>query len=1333
MEVFSPFIQELDSAPYLPGDVDYAAVVSNQDEIVLPGVNGFLRGAINLNVNLLGHGGILFNEAVYQMARHAIDYDITENHDAIPIEIVKSSMTTNRASVTLKIKKCNHYKPDASIRKMKISNNSFLHGSDWESFADTKLWNLDSDGDGLKAVYVQFKDGRNFLFPDESPVYVDYIFYDTHKPTGNINIIPDVTLESSVPIHINAEDNSDNYKTLKGWNFLTSFGIADLGVKEMIVSTQSNFAGASWQPYSADTTVALGAGSGQKTVYVKVRDGAGNESAVMTDTVRVIDPNSGDIGMVSESAKQPVVLVHGWGGSMLGDVSVYVNWVYIYEKLKSDGFDVYRVTLSEGGLQDVKKSAAELQAFIADVRSKTGAARVDVVCHSEGGLVARYFIKNLGGAQFVDDLVTISTPHRGTIVATIGPGEASRQMEVGNSFLQELNGGDALPGDVSYTALFSHGDEVVVPGKNGFFDGAININYLTFGHAGILFAPEPYAVVKNALGYKYLFPKNIRPVEIKEAGMVTKSNRLEIALRRCNHYAPQTPITEMIVSADPQFAGASWQPAAPSVLLDVSGAKNGLLGVFAKFRGADGVESPSYPDYIVIDREAPKGEISIAQTPQAGVFKVKLQIKVSDNSERYGKLNATNALEAYGILGIGAKEMMISNSADFAGAAWQAVAETLDWSVPQGAGNKTIYAKFRDAAGNESTPVSTSVYIFDLVNGYTAREDKKDPVIFIHGYMGSIIGDVSSYINWVYYVEKLKAEGYSTHVITLGGAAMQDIKVSAKELKDFVDKVLAETSAQQVDLVCHSEGGLVARYYVQFLGGMFNVDDLIAISSPHRGLMISAIAPGEAGRQMEIGADFLKLLNGSNYLSGNVNYTAIFSNDDGTVVPAENAFLAGALNINFNNYTHATILFNDEVFNVVKNALSLDIGRGGDELPVYIAKTQMVTSNPNVSLKLNYYNHNAPLYPGSEMMISNDKLFRGASWRTISNTVNWNLDSSSDGLKAVYVKFKAKDSGIESPAYVDYIFLDRTPPSGAVMATLRQDDLDTADLILSAGDNADDQTKLNPLKLTTSFGIQGIGLTEMMIWNNADFVGATWEPYAPKKVWALPKSDAPRTVYVKFKDAAGNISDVTSATVTKPGVPAAQTTDTGAPAAGSSVSSATETVAEVIADITADIKFDSGWNLIYVPDILPDDARRMIVGLLDSTATIFDLAANDTKTAAQAWSAGGGRAIWQNLASPFSHQLKFKGRVAARGTNRSILLDQGWNIIGVSSYEPVAASALSVSIGNETLDIKSAAQQGWLDGRILGYSDGKYSDTDQLLPFRAYFIKVYRPCLINIP
>lgn len=56
-------------------------------------------------------------------------------------------------------------------------------------------------------------------------------------------------------------------------------------------------------------------------------------------------------------------------------------------------------------------------------------------------------------------------------------------------------------------------------------------------------------------------------------------------------------------------------------------------------------------------------------------------------------------------------------------------------------------------------------------------------------------------------------------------------------------------------------------------------------------------------------------------------------------------------------------------------------------------------------------------------------------------------------------------------------------------------------------------------------------VTHMRLANTSDFVDSSWETYATSKVWSLTTGEGPRTVYLQFKDSAGNISDIVSATI----------------------------------------------------------------------------------------------------------------------------------------------------------------------------------------------------------
>src|SRR5438128_1772103 len=66
------------------------------------------------------------------------------------------------------------------------------------------------------------------------------------------------------------------------------------------------------------------------------------------------------------------------------------------------------------GLGDIRQSAAELSAFVDNVLAATGAAKVDLVGHSQGGMMPRYYLKNLGGAAKVGVLIGLSPSNHGT-------------------------------------------------------------------------------------------------------------------------------------------------------------------------------------------------------------------------------------------------------------------------------------------------------------------------------------------------------------------------------------------------------------------------------------------------------------------------------------------------------------------------------------------------------------------------------------------------------------------------------------------------------------------------------------------------------------------------------------------------------------------------------------------------------------------------------------------------------------------------------------------------------------------------------------------------------
>ncbi|WP_040690867.1 esterase/lipase family protein [Nocardia vinacea] len=195
----------------------------------------------------------------------------------------------------------------------------------------------------------------------------------------------------------------------------------------------------------------------------------------------------------SAAHPRPVVLVHGtW-------LNAYDTFAYLSPQLARAGYCVFafnygRSNLLEGGgigpvlpgrygVGPMEDSARQLSEFVDRVRSATGADRVDIVAHSQGGPVSSQYLEFDGGADKVDKLITFGATNHGTSLmgmATLGRlitnlgvnilgfyepivGITNIQQAVGSTFYAALNAnGDTVPG-VDYTTVGTSHDEVSNP------------------------------------------------------------------------------------------------------------------------------------------------------------------------------------------------------------------------------------------------------------------------------------------------------------------------------------------------------------------------------------------------------------------------------------------------------------------------------------------------------------------------------------------------------------------------------------------------------------------------------------------------------------------------------------------------------------------------------------------------------------------------------------------------------------------------------------------------------------------------------------------------------
>jgi len=179
----------------------------------------------------------------------------------------------------------------------------------------------------------------------------------------------------------------------------------------------------------------------------------------------------------SAAAAAPVLLLHGIGCNA-------GVWLAFMRRLTERGAGPL-YTLSYGPpLASIETFADQLAIRVDAIVAATGATKVTLLCHSMGGLIARAYLRRFGGAG-VRAVLTIGTPHRGSLLARIFPGTCLAEMTPGSDFLERL-AATAPPAGVRCIALWSWHDSMVLPQLNARWDGAEEFEFIGVAHNALL-------------------------------------------------------------------------------------------------------------------------------------------------------------------------------------------------------------------------------------------------------------------------------------------------------------------------------------------------------------------------------------------------------------------------------------------------------------------------------------------------------------------------------------------------------------------------------------------------------------------------------------------------------------------------------------------------------------------------------------------------------------------------------------------------------------------------------------------------------------------------------
>jgi len=208
---------------------------------------------------------------------------------------------------------------------------------------------------------------------------------------------------------------------------------------------------------------------------------------------------------VAQDEPGPVLLVSGYGGST-GSLAP------LRRSLEAAGRDVVVVPPVGGGTVDIRTQAAALGREARAVLARFSASSVDVVGYSAGGVVARSWVRDFGGAGLARRVLSLGSPQHGTSLAELAVGvgvgcpAACRQLEPGSTLLRALNARDETPRGPLFVSVWSSADRVVVPPGSARLAGALDFTVQSVcpgartSHGGLPGEPVVLAALGSTLG-----------------------------------------------------------------------------------------------------------------------------------------------------------------------------------------------------------------------------------------------------------------------------------------------------------------------------------------------------------------------------------------------------------------------------------------------------------------------------------------------------------------------------------------------------------------------------------------------------------------------------------------------------------------------------------------------------------------------------------------------------------------------------------------------------------------------------------------------------------------
>lgn len=194
------------------------------------------------------------------------------------------------------------------------------------------------------------------------------------------------------------------------------------------------------------------------------------------------------------------------------------------------------------------------------------------------------------------------------------------------------------------------------------------------------------------------------------------------------------------------------------------------------------------------------------------------------------------------------------------------------------------------------------------MNRFTSR----NPVLLIHG----INGSTYAFRTMMPQLRDLSCNVYGLNLTPNDGIGLEQL---AQQVADYIDRTFIQE--QPIDLIGYSMGGLVSRYYVQYLGGINRVQRLITISSPHAGTWMAYLRNNPGCKQMRPRSNFLRNLDRKSHILAQINFTSIWTPFDVLILPASSSQISVGRGVKVAVLRHGNMPTAQKTLEVVVEAL----------------------------------------------------------------------------------------------------------------------------------------------------------------------------------------------------------------------------------------------------------------------------------------------------------------------------------------------------------------------------------------------------------------------------